>query len=135
MQFHYDPAMQCQKKQLAIFRPNSVFDKKFFSDKLILQLHFQWKAINIPLKSNNLPKTSNQFLNLSSGSYSKFVQKKRICSVKYLICGTLCFLTPCSFARAMLLLSTCKYYQVRCTHYISLIGQQMLPCSKCQLGS
>ena len=37
----------------------------FYSDKFTVC--FQWEAINIPLKSSNLPKMSNQFLNLVSG--------------------------------------------------------------------
>jgi len=37
----------------------------FCSDKFTV--HFQWEAINIPVKSNNLLQTSDQFLNLISG--------------------------------------------------------------------
>jgi len=31
-------------------------------------VHFQWEAINIQVKSSNLLKTSDQFLNLISGT-------------------------------------------------------------------
>jgi len=48
-------------------------------------VHFQWEAINIPVKSSNLLKMSEQFLNLISGtalhvyiSYY-FQKKKKIC--------------------------------------------------------
>jgi len=38
----------------------------FCSDKFTV--HFQWKAIKIPVKSSNLLKMSDQFLNLISGT-------------------------------------------------------------------